>query len=410
LIKASQTISSEIILEVLLNKLLQITVHYAGAQKGVFIRVVDEENFRVEAVKLPDEEVQVNLNRELECPLPLTLINYARRVQEPLVLEDACNEGDFTKDPYIIINQTRSILCMPMIYQSKFTGLLYLENNLIVGVFTQNIFDMLKILSGQAAISLENARLFKETQEYSAHLQELVDARTKELAAEKELSDRLLYQILPKNVANRLKQGLKVEPELFEEVTIFFSDIVGFTDLTSRSQPIQIVNLLQRLYTTFDRIIDNFGVYKVETIGDAYMMVSGAPIRNGHDHVYEIADCALALLEEVQKLDMSDQQDSVLKIRIGIHSGPVIAGVVGTKMPRYCLFGDTVNTASRMESNGEALKIHVSQSTASRLMERGYVIEERGTVPIKGKGNMKTYWLISKPLLCSVSPESVEQK
>ncbi|KAJ7340164.1 hypothetical protein OS493_002892 [Desmophyllum pertusum] len=191
-----------------------------------------------------------------------------------------------------------------------------------------------------------------------------------------------------------LKSGRPVKAENFDEVTVFFSDIVGFTALSSESTPLQIVTLLNDLYTTFDAIIHGCDVYKVETIGDAYMVVSGLPIRNGHQHAKEIADMALHLLQSVQKFKIQHRPDEKLKLRIGIHSGPVCAGVVGLKMPRYCLFGDTVNTASRMESNGEALKIHMSGATKDYLKRfGGYVMHERGSIDIKGKGTLVTYWL-----------------
>jgi len=127
------------------------------------------------------------------------------------------------------------------------------------------------------------------------------------------------------------------------------------------------------------------------------MVVSGLPIRNGHQHAVEIADMALHFLKSVQRFKIRHRPHKKLKLRIGIHSGPVCAGVVGMKMPRYCLFGDTVNTASRMESNGEALKIHISKATKDNLDKiGGYLMQERGSIDIKGKGELTTYWLQGK--------------
>ncbi|KAL9957062.1 hypothetical protein ACROYT_G038652 [Oculina patagonica] len=231
-------------------------------------------------------------------------------------------------------------------------------------------------------------------EEHSLNLEKLVEKRTEQWIEEKKRTEELLLNMLPKSVADQLKSGRPVEAENFDEVTVFFSDIVGFTALSSESTPLQIVTLLNDLYTTFDAIIQGYDVYKVETIGDAYMVVSGLPIRNGHQHAAEIACMALHLLQSVQKFKIKHRPDEKLKLRIGIHSGPVCAGVVGLKMPRYCLFGDTVNTASRMESNGEALKIHISAATKDYL-ERigGYVMQERGSIDIKGKGTLVTYWL-----------------
>ncbi|OCT69553.1 hypothetical protein XELAEV_18040863mg [Xenopus laevis] len=236
--------------------------------------------------------------------------------------------------------------------------------------------------------------LLSRMEQYANNLEELVEDRTQAYLEEKRKAEALLYQILPHSVAEQLKRGETVQAEAFDSVTIYFSDIVGFTALSAESTPMQVVTLLNDLYTCFDAIIDNFDVYKVETIGDAYMVVSGLPVRNGKLHAREIARMSLALLDAVKSFKIRHRPDQQLRLRIGIHTGPVCAGVVGLKMPRYCLFGDTVNTASRMESNGEALKIHVSTATHSVLEELNcFILELRGDVEMKGKGKVRTYWL-----------------
>ncbi|XP_053326331.1 atrial natriuretic peptide receptor 2-like [Spea bombifrons] len=234
-------------------------------------------------------------------------------------------------------------------------------------------------------------------EKYSKHLETIVAERTQDLLQEKQKTDRLLYSMLPKPVADDLRQGLTCEAQSYANATIYFSDIVGFTSLSGASTPHQVVNFLNKLYTQFDDIIDNYDVYKVETIGDAYMVVSGVPKENGINHAAEIASMALDMVAVCQSFQIPHIPDTKLKIRAGIHSGPVVAGVVGTKMPRYCLFGDTVNTASRMESNSEALKIQCSSSTADLLQEfGGFVLSCRGTLDVKGKGTMVTWWLEGK--------------
>uniref|UniRef100_A0A7M4FES2 Guanylate cyclase n=1 Tax=Crocodylus porosus TaxID=8502 RepID=A0A7M4FES2_CROPO len=234
-------------------------------------------------------------------------------------------------------------------------------------------------------------------EKYSKHLEVLVAERTQDLMHEKQKTDRLLHSMLPKQVADNLRQGKPAQAQSYISATIFFSDIVGFTQLSSTSTPYQVVDFLNKLYTTFDEIIDNYDVYKVETIGDAYMVVSGVPKENGILHAGEIASMALDLVAVCKTFRIPHKPNTQLQIRAGIHSGPVVAGVVGTKMPRYCLFGDTVNTASRMESTSEALKIQCSLSTYQLLEQIGeYVLVCRGNLQVKGKGDMVTYWLEGK--------------
>ncbi|KAK2159121.1 hypothetical protein LSH36_158g05000 [Paralvinella palmiformis] len=234
-------------------------------------------------------------------------------------------------------------------------------------------------------------------EKYQSHLEDLVADRTEQLMDEKRKTEGLLHRMLPKMVADQLISGQPVVPEVFNSVTIYFSDICGFTALCAESTPMEVVDLLNDLYTLFDSIIRHYDVYKVETIGDAYMVVSGLPIPNGDNHAGEIASMSLHLLSAIKSFQMRHRVDDTLKLRIGIHSGPVVAGVVGLTMPRYCLFGDTVNTTSRMESNGLPLQIHTSSDCKATLEKLGgYTLETRGFVNMKGKGDVFTYWLIGE--------------
>ncbi|XP_035705389.1 uncharacterized protein LOC110846851 isoform X3 [Folsomia candida] len=224
-----------------------------------------------------------------------------------------------------------------------------------------------------------------------------LSTKTAALRREKRRSDKLLNQMLPLEVIKQLKKNRQVPAENFESCTIYFSDIVSFTKLSSSSSPMEIIVMLNSLYKLFDSKIELYDVYKVETIGDAYMVVSGLPLRNGNRHAGEICTMALDLIAGVQQFQIPHRPGVPLQIRVGINSGPCVAGVVGTTMPRYCLFGDSINVASRMESHGEAMKIHVTQNTKIILDELGeYILEPRGSLDIKGKGTMSTYWLLDK--------------
>ncbi|KAK0421119.1 hypothetical protein QR680_015071 [Steinernema hermaphroditum] len=239
--------------------------------------------------------------------------------------------------------------------------------------------------------------VFRMMEGYADSLEQEVQARVKELESEKKKSDLLLYRMMPKQIAEKLKMSSSVEPETFESVTVFFSDVVQFTTLASRCSPLQVVDLLNRLYTNFDQIIDCHDVYKVETIGDGYLCVSGLPHRNGNRHITEIADMSLAFIASLQTFRIPHIPSETVQIRVGMHTGSVVAGVVGLTMPRYCLFGDTVNTASRMESNSKPNKIHMSVEAHLAVQQfPGYTTESRGDVIIKGKGVMETFWLIEK--------------
>ncbi|ESO05551.1 hypothetical protein HELRODRAFT_171191 [Helobdella robusta] len=228
--------------------------------------------------------------------------------------------------------------------------------------------------------------ILKKLEKYANNLELVVEQRTEELVEEKRKTDMLLNNILPPFIAEELKAGRKVEPKMYQSATLYFSDIVGFTTLSSESTPMQIVDLLNDLYGAFDDTISKHNVYKVETIGDAYMVVSGLPQVTEH-HVVEICNMALDLLGIVKTFKIRHRPEMTLMLRIGIHSGPCAAGVVGHTMPRYCLFGDTVNTASRMESTGEALKIHLSTPARDQLLQfPGYLIELRGPTELKVTG------------------------
>ncbi|BFZ10892.1 hypothetical protein BsWGS_13930 [Bradybaena similaris] len=222
------------------------------------------------------------------------------------------------------------------------------------------------------------------------------DLQAQELEEEKNKSDQLLYQMLPPIVADCLKKQIEVKPETFQSATVYFSDIQGFTELSSVSEPIEIVNFLNDVYYKFDNIIEKYKVYKVETIGDAYVVCSGVPLMVDN-HASEIAKMALHIMSCSSDLKVLHRPEQKFHMRIGMHSGPVAAGVVGRTMPRYCLFGDTVNTASRMESTSLAGRIQISQQCKDLLdNDVGFNYEAREPIHVKGKGLLQTYFLLSK--------------
>jgi class 3 adenylate cyclase len=224
-----------------------------------------------------------------------------------------------------------------------------------------------------------------------------VDVAEAALEAEYEKSEALLHNIMPPAVADRLKKNPKVIADSHKQVTILFADIVGFTEIAGRSTPESLVTLLNRIFSQFDLLVDAVKLEKIKTIGDAYMVVAGLPAAR-HDHAHATARLALEMIEAAERV--SQETGRRLQIRIGMHSGPVVAGVIGQRKFAYDLWGDTVNIAARMESHSEAGRIQISADTAE-LLGDGFELEPRGTIDIKGKGRMKTYFLIAERAVTS---------
>ncbi len=237
-------------------------------------------------------------------------------------------------------------------------------------------------------------------QEHNENLELLVEKRTKELSEEKQTSERLLLNVLPAPIADRLKSGEGLIVDRFDAVTVLFADIVGFTSLSSRIPPEQLVAMLNELFSEFDVLAEKHGLEKIKTIGDAYMVVAGIP-QPIADHAVAIGHMALDMLDAIDRFATKHASD--LTVRVGIHTGPVVAGVIGQKKFIYDLWGDTVNTASRMESHGVPGRIHVTTATQA-LLAGVFELEAREPIEIKGKGKMQTYLIVGKRPSTTVSP------
>jgi len=214
----------------------------------------------------------------------------------------------------------------------------------------------------------------------------------KALRWEQEKADRLLLNILPQPIAERLKQETCLIADRFADVTILFADIVGFTDLSARMPPTQLVFLLNQIFSRFDQLTEKHGLEKIKTIGDAYMIASGIPTPR-QDHAEAMIEMALDMQDAIDRFNRFQNENFCL--RIGVNSGPVVAGVIGTKKFIYDLWGDAVNTASRMESHGIPDKIQVTETTYNLCKEK-FLFESRSGILVKGKGKMTTYILVSR--------------
>jgi adenylate cyclase len=240
------------------------------------------------------------------------------------------------------------------------------------------------LLKARLNASLEKKRLRDQEQAYFKQLQE-----------EQERSERLLLNILPKTIADKLKQEHRIIADNFDNVTVMFADIVDFTSLSIQLQPKALVKFLNQIFSAFDELTERYQLEKIKTIGDSYMVVGGLPTPRP-DHAEAIAEMALHLQPVLDQLPLKHiLSKSSLKLRIGINTGSVGAGVIGTRKFTYDLWGDTVNTASRMESLGVPGQIQVAPTTYEHLKDK-YKFEERGVIDVKGKGEMMTYFLVGR--------------
>jgi class 3 adenylate cyclase len=219
-----------------------------------------------------------------------------------------------------------------------------------------------------------------------------LDREHRLLLTEQERSEHLLLNVLPGPIADRLKQGEEVIADDFPEVTVLFADLVDFTRRSRETTPERVVQVLDDLFSALDTLAERYQLEKIKTVGDAYMVVGGLP-EPRPDHAQAVADMALAVREEVAR--NLDPAGEPLAVRIGIDTGPVVAGVIGRRKFSYDLWGDTVNTASRMESSGVPGCIQVTERTYRRLRD-GFRLERRGSIEVKGKGEMTTWFLVER--------------
>jgi class 3 adenylate cyclase len=247
--------------------------------------------------------------------------------------------------------------------------------------------EQVKILSAKTIQQEKEKQKILENQKEK--LEVLVKERTKELAQEKGKTEDLLLNILPLKVVNDLKKSGKTNPESFENVTVYFSDIVGFTKLATKLEPNVLIDELNDMFTAFDDIMSKHECERIKTIGDAYMAVCGLPKPNEH-HARNIINAALEIREYLE--NRNETATIKWEIRIGIHSGKVVGGVVGVRKYIYDVFGDTINTTSRMESNSEPMQINVSETTYDMVKDQ-FDFTPRDIVEIKGKGEMRMFFL-----------------
>ena len=332
-----------------------------------------------------------------------------RTIQLTLILLLPCllhlSLGDFVSSSAVIIwatlcplgalafHNTKAATYCFIFFLTAVVAVFFLENKLfpVETKLPDNLVSIL-FVSNISAVTFLTFYVLR----YFVNQNELVKKKLKHeqelLAAEREKSEKLLLNILPASIAQRLKEGEKVIANEHNEAAILFADIVGFTNISQNVTPAMLVENLNKIFSHFDNLVEKYGLEKIKTIGDSYMAASGLT-EFKQEHIRNMADLALAMVAGIQKFSLDGKTNC--DVRIGIHVGPVIAGVIGSKKFSYDIWGDAVNTASRMESSGEAGKIQISQKFYEHIKD-GYECQYRGQTEIKGKGIMNLYFLVSK--------------
>jgi len=334
---------------------------------------------------------------EIRIPIGNGIAGHVANSGDTVNIPDAYEDERFSRDFDLKSGyRTKSILCMPVNDpQGNIIGAIQVLNKLDGTEFTKENEDLLAAFSSLAGISLSNAQAYEELQKERDLLEVRVQERTKDLEASRKKSDELLLNILPVSIADELKIDGRAVPRGYDSVSVMFTDFKGFTMVAEKKSPEELIRDLDFCFNYFDGLVEQYNLEKIKTIGDAYMCAGGIPQSNG-SHQIEIVLAALDLQRFMIETGKKKKKngESFWELRLGIHTGPVVAGVVGTKKFAYDIWGDAVNTASRMESSGEPAKVNISSATYE-LVKDYFVCTHRGRIAAKNKGEIDMYFLES---------------
>ncbi|MEZ4266496.1 MAG: adenylate/guanylate cyclase domain-containing protein [Myxococcota bacterium] len=393
-LRASQAISQELVLSRLLQLLIELALESSGARKAALLLQRDGA-FVLAAVGRSDPSVSTAvldpwLPVDAAGDVPLSVVHLVRNMGQEVMVADARADARFAADPCVVRRGVRSVLCLPIVHQGEMNAILYLDNDETEGVFVSERIALARVLLAQAAISIENAVHYEELEDrVRARTAELEEARAEAVSAH-EATDALLKNTLPESIAEELKATGQAPPVFVPSATVLFTDFCDFTERAEKLTPGELVRQLEESFTAFDAIIERWGVEKLKTIGDAYMAVGGVP-RPSPSHV---VDCIMAALEIARYVEsvrhISDRVG--FEARIGLHTGPLVAGVIGQRRFAYDVWGDAVNLASRMESAGLPGRVNVSEETWQRA-RAFFVATPRGPIAVKGKQDLEMHFI-----------------
>lgn len=391
LIKSIDALVNEIKLEDLLGKLLTYAMENTGAQEGFFL-VNRGGVWNIEVSIRVEEGMEITFPRESLKQSKMvseSIVNYAMNTMEPIVIANAKTELPFSNDTFVQERGLLSVMCIPFINQNKISGIIYLAHSLSTDAFRKDHINLMRLMAGQIATNIENALLYE-------NLENLVEVRTQQLELEKQKSEDLLLNILPKEVAEELKLKGKASANFYPSVSVMFIDFKDFTVIAEGMPADQLVRDLDEYFGTFDDIISTYNLEKIKTIGDSYMVAGGIPVAN-KSHCLDIIDAACALRDFVNEEHKRKTANGLkaFTVRIGVHTGSVVAGVVGKKKFAYDIWGDAVNIAARMEQNSEIGKINITEDVYEQI-KHVYSCTYRGEIAAKNKGNLKMYFVEGK--------------
>lgn len=397
IIKSNQILSSENSLDGLLSRMLELVMKNASCTKAGIVLKSKSNQYLPHAIVSQDEILLLNPDTiQVNQYVPHSLIMYCIHSKNEFVSEHLSIDKMYTRDPYVIAHKPISVCCIPIISNQELQGILYLENNLVEKAYDENRIEFFKTITAQLAISIENVGLYSEMEAKVIERTSQLQTKNEELTIEKEKSDNLLLNILPKEVAHELKEKGIFVAKRYEKVTILFIDIKDFTLISEKMEPEELVSELHTYFKKFDEISTSFGLEKIKTMGDAYLAVGGLPDNNRASAV-DVINSALQMIEfskqrveERKKLGKSN-----FEIRVGVSTGSVVSGIVGIKKFQFDIWGYAVNVAARMEQYSEPGRINISASTYD-LIKDYFNCEYRGKLPAKGLGDIEMYYLIGK--------------